>query len=69
MNATVELEHFVLETDSPFLSPMPYRGKRNQSSYLTIIAEKLAEVKGIDVKEVAEQTTATASKVFNLTFN
>jgi TatD DNase family protein len=65
----VPLEHFVLETDSPFLSPMPYRGKRNQSSYLTFVAEKLAEVKGIDVKEVAEQTTATASKVFNLTFN
>ena len=63
------LEHFVLETDSPFLTPVPFRGKRNQSSYLTFIAEKVAELKGIDVEEVAEITTHNATNIFNLRLN
>ena len=62
----VSLDHFVLETDAPFLTPMPFRGKRNQSSYLTFIAEKMAEIKGSDLKEVADTTTRNASEIFNL---
>ncbi len=65
----ISLEHLVLETDSPFLTPVPYRGKRNQSSYLTYIAEKIAEVKGIDMQEVAEITTYNASAIFKLEIN
>ncbi|HYK45231.1 MAG TPA: TatD family hydrolase, partial [Parafilimonas sp.] len=58
------LEHIVLETDAPYLTPVPFRGKRNESSYLKIIAGKLAEVKDISVDEVAEITTANAEKIF-----
>lgn len=60
----VSLKHIVLETDAPYLTPVPYRGKRNESSYLKHIAEKLAEVKSISVEEVAEATTANAQKIF-----
>lgn len=59
------LEHIILETDAPFLAPVPYRGKRNESSYLLIIAEKLAELKKISIDEVAEVTTGNARKLFN----
>ena len=54
----------VLETDAPYLSPVPFRGKRNESSYLTYIAAKLAEVKGVSVEEVARITTENAQKIF-----
>ena len=64
--ANLPLEKLVLETDSPYLAPVPYRGKRNQSSYVRFVAEKLAEVKGISVKELAEITTANAVKLFKL---
>ncbi len=60
----IDLEHLVLETDSPYLAPVPHRGKRNESSYLTIIAQKLAEIKGISVEEVADATTKSALAVF-----
>jgi TatD DNase family protein len=60
----IDLEHMVLETDSPYLAPVPYRGKRNESSYLIHIAQKLAEVKGVAVEEVAAVTTANAQKIF-----
>jgi TatD DNase family protein len=60
----IGLEHIVLETDSPYLPPMPYRGKRNESSYLVYIVEKLAEVKGIAVEELAQMTTVNALKIF-----
>jgi len=62
----IPLEHLLLETDSPFLTPMPYRGKRNQSSYLTYIAAKLAEIKRLNIEEVAEITTKNAEKLFKL---
>lgn len=62
----IPLKHLVLETDAPFLSPMPYRGKRNESKYLIHIAEKLAEIKNISLEEVAEITTANAASVFKL---
>ena len=62
--AQIELEHIVLETDAPYLTPVPFRGKRNESSYLTYIAEKLASIKGVSIETVAEITTANAQKIF-----
>jgi TatD DNase family protein len=62
--SAIGLEHMVLETDSPYLSPVPYRGKRNESSYLSYILEKLAEVKKASPEEVAAITTANAQKIF-----
>ncbi len=60
----IGLEHIVLETDAPYLTPVPFRGKRNESSYLKYISEKIAEIKGISVYEVAAVTSANASKIF-----
>ena len=62
----VDLKNIVLETDSPYLTPLPHRGKRNESAYLIHIAEKIAELKGLPVEEVAEVTTGNASELFNL---
>jgi len=62
----IDLQYIVLETDAPYLSPVPFRGKRNESSYLKYIAQKIAEVKNISVEEVAEQTTKNAEKIFKL---
>ena len=61
----IDLRHLVLETDAPYLAPVPFRGKRNESSYLKYIAEKLAEVKKISVEEVAQITSANAEKIFS----
>lgn len=60
----ISIESMVLETDSPFLTPVPFRGKRNESSYLLYVAEKLAEIKGISVEEVARITSANAENIF-----
>jgi TatD DNase family protein len=60
----IGLEHMVLETDAPYLTPVPFRGKRNESSYLTYIIEKLAEVKNVPVDEAARVTTENALKIF-----
>ena len=60
----IDIEHLVLETDAPYLSPVPFRGKRNESSYLTYIAQKLAEVKSISLEEVAVVTSANAERLF-----
>ena len=60
----IPLDYVVLETDAPYLSPVPFRGKRNESSYITYVAQKIAEVKNISVAEVAEVTTRNADKVF-----
>ena len=57
-------EHLVLETDAPYLTPIPFRGKRNESSYLKYIVEKLAEIKNISVEEMAAITTANAERIF-----
>ncbi len=62
--ANIELEHFVLETDAPYLTPVPFRGKRNESSYLTYILAKLSEVKQLPEAEIAAITTANAEKLF-----
>lgn len=61
----VELKYLVLETDAPYLTPTPFRGKRNESSYIKLIAEKLAAIKEIDLEEVAKITTANAETVFS----
>lgn len=60
----INIEHIVLETDAPYLAPVPFRGKRNESSYIKIIAEKLAAIKNISLEEVAVITTANAEKIF-----
>ena len=60
----ISLEHLVLETDAPYLTPVPFRGKRNESSYLKYVVEKLAEVKRTSVEAVATITTANAEKIF-----
>ncbi|MFM6969320.1 MAG: TatD family hydrolase, partial [Sediminibacterium sp.] len=62
--ANVPLSHLVLETDAPYLTPVPFRGKRNESGYLLYIAQKLAEVKQTTLHEVAAITTANAQKIF-----
>jgi TatD DNase family protein len=62
----ISIDNLVLETDSPYLPPVPYRGKRNESSYLLHIAEKLADVYQITLKEVEEITTRNALEIFNL---
>lgn len=62
----IGLEHIVLETDSPYLTPVPYRGKRNESSYIPYIASKIAELKNTNIEEVAHITSNNASKLFNI---
>ena len=60
----IPLEYIVLETDAPYLSPVPFRGKRNESSYLIYIAQSLAEAKNMTVEEIAKITSANAEKIF-----
>ena len=60
----VPLEHIVLETDSPYLTPVPFRGKRNESSYLKYVVQKLVETKKVDEEEIGRITTLNAEKVF-----
>ena len=62
----IPLERIILETDSPYLTPVPYRGKRNESMYIPVIAAKIAELKGMGVEEVADVTTASARSLFNI---
>jgi TatD DNase family protein len=61
----IPLDHLVIETDSPFLTPHPYRGKRNEPSYVTLVAEKIAVLKNISIEEVAMQTTVNARRLLN----
>jgi TatD DNase family protein len=60
----IDLHHLVLETDAPYLAPVPFRGKRNESSYLKYIAQKLADLKGVSLDEIASRTTNNAENVF-----
>jgi TatD DNase family protein len=62
----IDLAHIVLETDSPFLAPVPFRGKRNESGYLVYIAGKVAEIKNISQLKVAEVTTRNATDIFGI---
>jgi TatD DNase family protein len=62
----IDIKNIILETDSPYLTPTPHRGKRNESSYVTLVAEKLAQVKNLSLQEVANITTANAKHLFNI---
>jgi len=61
-----DLKHIVLETDSPYLSPVPFRGKRNESSYLQLICKKVAEIYGVSEEIVAKITTENSKEVFGI---
>ncbi|MEO5643936.1 MAG: TatD family hydrolase [Bacteroidia bacterium] len=61
----IGMDHFVLETDAPYLAPVPFRGKRNESSYLSCVAETIARIKNITVEEVALITTENSKKIFS----
>ncbi len=64
--ALIPLDRIVLETDCPYLAPTPHRGKRNDSSYLTLVAEEIAKIKGITVEEVIEQTTKNSKRIYEI---
>ena len=69
LDAVVEqipLEHLVLETDAPYLAPTPHRGKRNLPEYVYLVAEKIAEIKGVTIEEVAKVTTENANRIFGI---
>ena len=63
---TVPLQRIVLETDSPYLAPVPYRGKRNESAYVTEVVRKLAEIYNVSPQEVENVTNANTKRVFSL---
>ena len=63
---SIPLESIVLETDCPYLAPVPYRGKRNCSLYLPYVAEEIAEIKGVTAEEVVRQTEENARKLYRL---
>uniref|UniRef100_UPI0040577337 TatD family hydrolase n=1 Tax=Alistipes sp. TaxID=1872444 RepID=UPI0040577337 len=62
----MRLEELVVETDAPYLTPAPHRGTRNESSYVRFVAQKIAELQGVDFDVVAKQTTANAKRIFRL---
>ncbi|MBU2974356.1 TatD family hydrolase [Zobellia sp. B3R18] len=64
--AEIPLEHIVLETDSPYLAPVPYRGKRNESAYLMNVLEKLADVYNVSTELIADVTTENSKQVFGV---
>ena len=67
--AAIPIEKIVLETDCPYMAPEPNRGKRNDSSQLIYVAQKLAEIKGITAEEVKQATTENAHRLYRLTQN
>ena len=62
----IDLKHIVLETDSPYLAPAPFRGKRNESSYIINVLDKLSYIYGVTAKEIAEITTANSKDIFKI---
>ena len=62
----INIKHIVLETDSPYLAPTPYRGKRNESSYITQVVEKLASIYQIPLEEIAKITTQNSKDIFGI---
>ncbi|WP_309614764.1 TatD family hydrolase [Flavobacterium sp.] len=62
----IDLKHIVLETDSPYLAPVPFRGKRNESSYTKLVAEKLASIYDLQIEEIARITTENSKQVFGI---
>jgi TatD DNase family protein len=67
--ARIPFEKILLETDAPFLAPLPHRGRRNEPRLVTLAAQKLAELRGVSIQEVAEQTTSNTCGLFNLTLD
>lgn len=64
----VPMDRLLIETDAPYLAPHPNRGKRNEPAYVKLVAEKIAELRGISLEEVAEQTTQNAFRLFGISF-
>lgn len=64
----IDLSNIILETDSPYLPPVPYRGKRNESAYIRHVAGKLVDIYQLDMQEIEEQTTANTNELFKLGF-
>lgn len=62
----IDLENIVLETDAPYLAPVPYRGKRNESAWLPLVAQRIADVKNLKIEDVAAITTGNARKLFKI---
>ena len=62
----IDLKHIVLETDSPYLAPTPFRGKRNESSYITNIIDKLVDIYGLSFNKISEITTQNSKDVFGI---
>lgn len=60
----IDLQNVIMETDAPYLAPVPFRGKRNEPSYLKYVVEKISTIKNISTEDVAEITTANAEKLF-----
>ena len=63
---SMDIADLVIETDAPYLTPTPHRGTRNESAYVALVAEKIAELKGLSLEDVATQTTANAKRIFGL---
>ena len=66
MATEIPLEHLLVETDAPYLTPHPYRGTRNEPFYVSLVAKKIAELKGLPYEVVCEQTTANACELFKI---
>ena len=62
----IDIKHIVLETDSPYLAPTPYRGKRNESSYITQVVDKLVDIYGLTFQEISKITTQNSKDIFNI---
>ena len=62
----IDLKHIVLETDSPYLAPIPHRGKRNESSYTVLVAQKLSEIYNLPIEEIARITTDNSKAIFGI---
>lgn len=62
----IDMAHIVLETDAPYLAPVPFRGKENESSYLHYIAQKVADIKETDIRHIADISTANSRKIFGI---
>ena len=62
----IPIDRILLETDSPYLTPAPYRGQRNESALIPVIAQKLADIREMNLEKVASHTTANAEKLFGI---